>query len=82
MIPVDTGSENCLARAEILLPKKTDRGHGMNTDDPKLQSAETDLKQLMADVTRAMEKAQQAIARVTSKETAVSAETEATPPSA
>ncbi|MFZ0839571.1 MAG: hypothetical protein WAM77_19065 [Xanthobacteraceae bacterium] len=54
----------------------------MNTDDPKLQSAETDLKQLMADVTRAMEKAQQAIARVTAKETAVSPETEATPPSA
>ncbi len=54
----------------------------MNTDDTKLQSAETDLKQLMADVTRAMEKAQQAIARVTSKETVTSAETEATPPSA
>jgi len=54
----------------------------MNTDDTKRQSAETDLKQLMADVTRAMEKAQQAIARVTSKETATGAETEATPPSA
>ncbi|MBV8509900.1 MAG: hypothetical protein JOZ94_08510 [Xanthobacteraceae bacterium] len=53
----------------------------MNTDDTKLQSAETDLKQLMADVTRAMEKAQQAIARVTSKETAAGAETEATPSS-
>ena len=34
----------------------------MDTEDPKLQSAETDLKQLMADVTRAMEKAQRAIA--------------------
>ena len=54
----------------------------MNTDDTKLQSAETDLKQLMADVTRAMEKAQQAIARVTSKEAAPSPETDATPPSA
>jgi hypothetical protein len=54
----------------------------MNTGDTKLQSAETDLKQLMADVTRAMEKAQQAIARVTSNETATSAETEATSPSA
>jgi hypothetical protein len=54
----------------------------MNTEDTKPQSAETDLKQLMADVTRAMEKAQQAIARVTSKETAASPETEAMPPSA
>jgi hypothetical protein len=57
-------------------------GYGMNTEDTKLQGAETDLKQLMADVTRAMEKAQQAIARVTSKEAAASPETDATPPSA
>jgi predicted ribonuclease toxin of YeeF-YezG toxin-antitoxin module len=53
----------------------------MNTEDTKLQSAETDLKQLMADVTRAMEKAQQAIARVTAKEATANPETEATPPS-
>jgi hypothetical protein len=54
----------------------------MTTEDTKLQSAETDLKQLMADVTRAMEKAQQAIARVTSKEATANPETDATPPSA
>jgi hypothetical protein len=33
----------------------------------KLQAAEAELKQLMADVTRAMEKAQQAITRITCK---------------
>jgi hypothetical protein len=54
----------------------------MDTQDTKIQTAETDLKQLMADVTRAMERAQQAIARVTSKETPASPETDATPPSA
>jgi hypothetical protein len=54
----------------------------MSTEDTKLQSAETDLKQLMADVTRAMEKAQQAIARITAKETAAGPETDATPPAA
>lgn len=54
----------------------------MNTEDTKLQSAETDLKQLMADVTRAMEKAQQAIARIIAKETAAGPETDATPPAA
>jgi hypothetical protein len=53
----------------------------MDTEDPKLQSAETDLKQLMADVTRAMEKAQRAIARITSKEATANQETESTPPS-
>ena len=54
----------------------------MNTEDTKLQGAETDLKQLMADVTRAMEKAQKAIARVTSKEAAANSDTDSTPPSA
>jgi t-SNARE complex subunit (syntaxin) len=43
----------------------------------KLQPAEQDLKQLMADVARAVEKAQQAVARITGKATAVAAETEA-----
>ena len=54
----------------------------MNTEDTKLRGAETDLKQLMADVARAMEKAQQAIARVTSKEAAANSDTDSTPPSA
>ena len=38
----------------------------MNAQATKLQAAENDLKQLMADVTRAMEKAQEAVARITS----------------
>jgi len=33
----------------------------------KLLAAETDLRQLMADVTRAMEKAQEAVARIASR---------------
>ena len=36
----------------------------MNAQATKLQAAENDLKQLMADVTRAMEKAQEAVARI------------------
>jgi len=44
----------------------------------KLQAAESDLKQLMADVARAMEKAQQAVARITGKPTPAIAETGAT----
>ena len=36
----------------------------MNAQATKLEGAENDLKQLMADVTRAMEKAQEAVARI------------------
>jgi septal ring factor EnvC (AmiA/AmiB activator) len=50
----------------------------MNSQATKLQAAENDLKQLMADVTRAMEKAQEAVARLTSKAAAAAAETEFT----
>ena len=39
---------------------------GMNTQATKLQAAEDDLKQLMADVARAIERAQEAVARITS----------------
>ena len=39
----------------------------MNAEATKLQAAENDLKQLMADVTQAMEKAQEAVARIASK---------------
>jgi hypothetical protein len=46
----------------------------MNTQATKLQAAESDLKELMADVTRAMEKAQQAVARIACKAAAVTAE--------
>ena len=36
----------------------------MSAESTQFQAAENDLKQLMADVTRAMEKAQDAIARI------------------
>src|SRR5262249_19825126 len=60
------------------------RGRGemeMNAQATKLQAAENDLKQLMAEVTRAVEKAQEAVARITSKAAATTAETEPTPSS-
>jgi t-SNARE complex subunit (syntaxin) len=50
----------------------------MNAPATKLQAAENDLKQLMADVTRAVEKAQEAVARITSKAAATTTETEPT----
>jgi len=50
----------------------------MNAQAPKLEDAEKDLKQLMADVTRAMEKAQQAVARIASKPAASATEPEST----
>jgi hypothetical protein len=48
----------------------------MNARATKLQAAENDLKQLMADVTRTIEKAQQAVARISSKASAARTETE------
>jgi hypothetical protein len=50
----------------------------MNAQETKLQAAENDLKQLMANVTRAMEKAQEAVGRIASKVVGATAETEAT----
>jgi hypothetical protein len=50
----------------------------MNAQAPKLEAAENDLKQLMADVTRAIEKAQEAVARIASKAAAATAEQECT----
>ena len=47
---------------------------GMNTRATALQAAENDLKQLMADVIRAMEKAQEAIAKIASTAAAAAAE--------
>jgi hypothetical protein len=44
----------------------------------KLETAESDLKRLMADVSRAMEKAQEAVARLTSTVGAAAAGTEST----
>ena len=50
----------------------------VNAQATKLQASENDLKQLMADVTRAMEKAQEAVARIASKATTPTAETNST----
>jgi hypothetical protein len=50
----------------------------MNAQATKIQAAENDLKRLMADVTRAIEKAQQAVARISPKAAAATTETEAT----
>jgi hypothetical protein len=51
---------------------------GMNTRATGIQAAENDLKQLMADVSRAMEKAQEAIAKIASNAPTAAAETEST----
>ena len=50
----------------------------MSAQTPKLQAAENDLKQLMADVTRAMEKAQDAVTRLAPKAAVATTETEST----
>jgi hypothetical protein len=50
----------------------------MNTQATKLQAVENDLKQLMADLSRAMEKAQEAVARIASKTATAPTETEST----
>ena len=49
----------------------------MRVQGTKLETAEKELKQLMADVTKAMEKAQEAVARIASKDAA--ADDEAAP---
>ena len=51
-------------------------GDEMNEQATKLETVESNLKQLMADVSRSMEKAQEAIARVTSTVGAATAGTE------
>ena len=51
------------------------KGMEMDAQATKLQTAENDLKQLMADVTRAMEKAQDAVTRIAPK-AAATTETE------
>jgi hypothetical protein len=47
----------------------------MNAQATKLEAAENDLKQLMADVTRAIEKAQDAVARIASEAAAATTST-------
>ena len=46
----------------------------MNAQATKLQAAENDLKRLMADVTRAMQKAQEAVAKMASNATTAEVE--------
>ena len=50
----------------------------MNAQAMKLHAAENDLKQLMADVAQAAEKAQEAVARITSKAAVTTTETQLT----
>jgi len=50
-------------------------GDGMNAQATKLETAENDLKQLIADVTVAVEKAQEAVARIAPKAGAATTET-------
>ena len=50
----------------------------MSAQATKLHAVENDLKQLMADVTRAMEKAQEAVARIASTTATATTETEST----
>ena len=49
----------------------------MKAQASKVQAAENNLKELMADVTRAMEKAQEAVARIAYKGADATGQTEA-----
>jgi hypothetical protein len=53
----------------------------MTVKSTTLEAAENNLKELMADVARAVEKAQQAVANITGKATTNAAPTEDTTPS-
>ena len=50
----------------------------MSAQATKLQAAENDLKRLMADVTRAVEKAKEAVAKIACKGTDATVETQFT----
>jgi hypothetical protein len=63
------------------LPLRRSAANGdmkMNAQATKLETAENDLKQLMADVTRAMTKAEEAIGRIASQTMVATAENEST----
>ena len=70
------GPEYC-GRA-LPLRRAVNGGMEMDAQATKLQTAENDLKQLMADVTRAMEKAQDAVTRIAPKAATATTGTEAT----
>jgi hypothetical protein len=67
---------NTARRAFSALRSAVNGDMEMNTQAIKPQAAENDLKQLMADVTRAMEKAQEAVAKLAAKAAAATAEPE------
>jgi hypothetical protein len=69
------------ASGALSIREAANGGVEMTASTTKLQTAEHDLKQLMIDVTRAVEKAQRAVARITGKATGDAAEAEATTPS-
>jgi hypothetical protein len=71
-LALNTAGERCLLR------RAANGEMEMNAQAPKLEAAENDLKQLMDDVTRAMEKAQEAVARIAPKAAAAATETEST----
>ena len=73
---VHFGPEYCGA-SPLPLRRAANGEMEMNAQAP-LEDAENDLKQLMADATRAMEKAQQAVARIASKPAAATTEPEST----
>ena len=69
------GPEYCVSPS----PERAANGETeMNAQATKLQAAENDLKQLMADVARAVEKAQEAVARITPKAAVTTTETQST----
>ena len=70
------GSEYC-GRA-LCLRRAANGEMEMNAQAMKLQAAENDLKELIADVTQAMEKAQAAVARIASRAGAATTATEST----
>jgi len=69
---------NTASEPPYLLWRAANGEVAMNAQVPKLEAAENDLKELMADVTRAMEKAQEAVARIASKAAVATTEPEST----
>ena len=61
---------------KVFRVRDSEWGVDVRAQPTKLEVAENELKQLMADVTRAMEKAQKAIARVAGNAAATTATTE------
>ena len=69
---------NTAWRALPLRRAATNGDMKMNTQVTKLQAAENDLKELMADMTRAIKKAEEAIGKIAPQISLATAETEST----